>query len=88
MSSIVGNFNLDGQPVDQNDVARMIATLERRVPDGSDVWYEGVAGTGHTMLENMLESKYERLPTLTAEGDNVITAEARIGSRDELINLL
>jgi asparagine synthase (glutamine-hydrolysing) len=50
MSGIVGIFKLDGQPVDRNDVARMVSTIERCGPDGSDIWSESMVGRGVSSL--------------------------------------
>ena len=88
MSGIAGIYNLDGQPVERSDVARMAATLKRRGPDGSGVWCEGAVGLSHTMLWNTPESLHEQLPLVNARGDMAITAEARIDNRGELIQAL
>jgi asparagine synthase (glutamine-hydrolysing) len=88
MSGIVGIYNLDDQPVERTDVKRMVATLERRGPDGSGLWCQGAVGLGHTMLWNTPESLHEQLPLINTGGDMVITADARIDNRDELIHIL
>ncbi len=66
MSGIVGIFNLNGQPVEKSDVARMATSLKRRGPDSSGIWCEGAVGFGHTMLWNSPESKFEQLPTINS----------------------
>jgi len=88
MSGIVGIYNLDGKPVERTDVKRMVATLGRRGPDGSELWCEGAVGLGHTMLWNTPESLHEHLPLVNARGDTTITTDARIDNRDELIHIL
>lgn len=88
MSGIAGIFNLDGQPVDVNDLQAMLTTLKLRGPDGSDVWCEDQVGLGHTMLWNSPESKHEQLPMINTRGDLFLTADARIDNRDTLIDQL
>ena len=67
MSGIVGIYNLDGQPVERSDVARMVSTLERRGPDGSGSWSEGSVGLGHTMLWNTPEEGIDNTSTFYQE---------------------
>ena len=81
MSRIAGIFNLDGQPVEKNQVLRMAATLEKRGPDGTNVWINEMVGLGHNMLWTTPESKHESIPLAFASGDLVITADARFDNR-------
>ena len=83
MSGIVGIYNLDQQPVEADDLWRMVDVLAHRGPDGSDVWCSGAVGLGHQMLWSTPESLLENLPS---ENEGlVITADARIDNRSELI---
>ncbi len=66
----------------------MVDILEHRGPDGKGVWSEGPAGLGHRMLWTTPESKRERLPLSDKTGDLVLTADARIDNRQELLALL
>lgn len=88
MSAIVGLVHSSSQPVDQEELARMVATLAHRGPDGSDMWRGGPVGLGHQMLHTTPESLHERLPLANRRGDMVITADARIDNRAELIDAL
>ncbi len=88
MSGIAGIFFLDGQPVDSNDLQRMVQRLERRGPDGSGIWSQGPIGLGHCMLRTTPESLAETQPLPNATGDVVITADARIDNRAELLTTL
>ena len=86
MSGIVGIYYLDGRPVEREQLGRMVDILAHRGPDGADVWCEGPVGLGHRMLWTTPESLLEKLPF--AERGHVITADARIDNRDELISAL
>ena len=86
MSGIVGIYHLDQSPVGSDDLHRMIHMLAHRGPDGADSWCEGYVGLGHRMLKSTPESLFERLPL--TEDSFVLTADARIDNRDELIAVL
>ncbi len=62
--------------------------IAHRGPDRADEWSEGPAGLGHRMLWSTPESLDERLPLACESGDLIITADARIDNRGELIGLL
>ncbi len=85
MSGIVGIYYRDGKPVERETLGRMVDILAHRGPDGADVWCEGSVGLGHRMLWTTPESLLEKLPLANQTGDLVITADARIDNRDELI---
>ena len=86
MSAIVGFLGLDGRPARAEELERMVETLAHRGPDGRAIWVEGPAGLGHCMLQTTPESLHEHLPF---ERDGlVITADARIDNREELIDWL
>ena len=86
MSGIVGIHNLDQQPVEANNLRRMVDMISHRGPDGSGVWTDGAVGLGHRLLWTTPESIMESLPLVTR--NLAITADARIDNRDELIPLL
>jgi len=88
MSAIAGIYYLDGRPVERADLGRMVDILAHRGPDGAGVWSEGPVGLGHRMLWTTPESLIEQLPLGNQTGDLVITADARIDNRDELIAAL
>jgi asparagine synthase (glutamine-hydrolysing) len=85
MSGIAGIYFLDGRSVDNVDLERMVARLAHRGPDGKGVWSEGCVGMGLGMLWTTPESLHEKLPLMNQRGDLVITADARIDNRAELI---
>ncbi|WP_414584568.1 lasso peptide isopeptide bond-forming cyclase [Scytonema sp. PCC 10023] len=88
MSGIMGIYYLDGRPVDSADLGRMVETLGHRGPDGADIWVDGSVGFGHRMLWTTPESLIEELPLISQTGDLVMTSDARIDNRDELISAL
>ena len=88
MSGIVGIHYLDARPVERENISKMVDILAHRGPDGADIWVDGCVGFGHRMLWTTPESLIEKLPLVNQRGDLVITADARIDNRDELIAAL
>jgi asparagine synthase (glutamine-hydrolysing) len=88
MSAIVGLYNIDGKPANHTDVTRMLDSLAHRGSDRTGLWSEGAIGLGHRMLWTTPESLHEKLPLVSQTGDLVLTADARIDNRDELISRL
>ena len=88
MSAIFGVYHLDGSPVADKVLDRMSESLAHRGSDGGNVWVEQNIGLGQQMLWTTPESLSEVLPFKTADGRFVITADARIDNREELIRLL
>jgi len=88
MSAIIGIYCLDGQPVDGTNLGQMVETLAHRGPDDTGLWREGSIGLGHRMLWTTPESLQEKLPLANQSGDLVITADARIDNRVELMAIL
>jgi asparagine synthase (glutamine-hydrolysing) len=87
MSGIAGIYNLDGKPVER-ETGWMVGAMEHRGPDGIQTWKEGPVGLGHCMLETTPEDQYESFPLVDPIGNYVITADARIDNRDDLIEKL
>lgn len=88
MSAITGIVYLDGRPVERARVEAMTEALARRGGDGGGVWTEGSAGLGHRLLSTVPESLHEKQPLASASGDLIVTAEARLDNREELIAAL
>ncbi len=88
MSGIAGVCNFDGRPVEIFTMETMTKALDHRGPDGSGVWIDGSVGFAHVMLWTTPESLKEKQPLLDASGQLVITANARIDNRDDLIRSL
>ena len=85
MSAIAGLYRTDGRPVRAADLEPMLESLAHRGPDAKGVWNEGSVGLGHRMLRTTPESCHERLPLMNQARDLVITADARIDNRRELV---
>ena len=88
MSGIAGLIYLDGRPVVQPDLERMASTLNHRGPDGGGIWCHESAGLAHRLLHTTPESLHEVLPRRSRNSNVVLTADARIDNRDDLIRLL
>lgn len=88
MSAIAGLYRTNGELVDRHDIERMVSALAHRGPDGTGVWTGGPAGLGQAALWTTPESRCERLPLANGTGDIVITANARLDNRRELIATL
>ncbi|MEM8808780.1 MAG: lasso peptide isopeptide bond-forming cyclase [Cyanobacteria bacterium P01_G01_bin.38] len=104
MSGIVGIVSLKGHTVSQTDLTAMLDTLAHRGTDGVNSWLKGTVGMGHRMLWSTPESLLETLPLvepsqslakdleqeLTEELTErwVLTADARIDNREELLTKL
>ena len=88
MSGICGIVNFDGSPVEPEVLRRMADAASHRGPDGIRYWREGSVGFGNLALNVTPESFRERQPMVSREGDLVLTADARVDNRDELIRTL
>jgi asparagine synthase (glutamine-hydrolysing) len=88
MSGIAGVYSLDGRSVDPALLQRMTDVIAHRGPDGCDHWLDGPVGLGHRMLYSTPESLHEKQPAVDETGGLVITADARIDNRGELITTL
>jgi len=88
MSGIAGMFLKDGMEVGQAEMSCMANNLKHRGPDGSRIWRQGSVGLLHCALHTTPESVLERLPAANPTGTVVITADARIDNRLDLIDRL
>lgn len=88
MSAIVGIYYRGDREVELNQLTKMTDILAHRGSDGVDAWCEANVGLGHRMLFSTPESLHERLPFVDSTGDYVITADARIDNREELLSQL
>jgi asparagine synthase (glutamine-hydrolysing) len=88
VSAIIGLYNINGKPVDNVDINRMLDRVAHRGSDGAGLWSNGAIGLGHRMLWTTPESLHEKQPLLDQSGDVIIAADARIDNRKELIAAL
>ena len=82
MSGIAGVLNLNGEPVSQPLMQKMVDLLAFRGPDGQGVWSDGAVSFVHTSLSTT-DGPQERQP-YTLDGDVWIVADARVDGREDL----
>ncbi|MDA0864932.1 MAG: lasso peptide isopeptide bond-forming cyclase [Cyanobacteria bacterium] len=88
MGGIGGIFNRNGHSLDPAHLAQMVHFLAHRGPDGTDSWWTESIGLTHCMLWTTPESLHEKLPAQNSSGSLVMTADARIDNRNELVEEL
>ncbi|HEY7472278.1 MAG TPA: asparagine synthase-related protein [Gemmatimonadota bacterium] len=88
MSGIFGLWRLDGRPVERDALDAMSRRLDHRGPDGAGAWRSGPVGIGQRMLRTTPEAERETLPLETAGGALVLTSDARLDNRPELVAAL
>ena len=88
MSALVGLYHRDGGPVQRAVLEAMAECLAHRGPDSVGLWVEGAVGLGQRLLWTTPESVYERLPLVSDDGQLVLTADARLDNRADLIAAL
>ncbi len=88
MSGIAGVFFRDARPARAEAVEAMLAAMKYRGPDGAGVWTEGNVALGCLMLRNTPESRHEKLTKVDRTSRFVLTADARIDNRIELMSRL
>lgn len=88
ISAIVGIFHPNGKPIGFEEIGRMVESVAHRGPDGVDKWAYGPVGLGHRLLFTTPQSLHEKLPLVDEGRGLVLTADARIDNRDELIEIL
>jgi asparagine synthase (glutamine-hydrolysing) len=88
MSGIGGIYFLDKRPLENNKLTLVSNALAHRGSDRDGVWLQESVGLCHKMLWTTPESLLETLPLVNQAGNLVITADARIDNRDELIPAL
>jgi len=88
MSGITGIFHRDGKPVKRSQIQEMIKSISHRGPDGSDIYKDGEVALAHQMLHTTPESIKEKQPFKDLDEKLVITADARIDNREDLLRIL
>jgi len=85
VSGIAGMYSLNGGTVRQEDLEVMVSSLTHRGPDGCKIWRSANVGFVHCSLKTTPEALAEYLPYRDEITQIVITADARIDNRDDLI---
>ena len=83
MSGICGIVNFDGSPTDPEAIRLMLEAAAHRGPDGSHRWFGENAALAHLALKLAPEEQHDAQPL--ADRELVVSADARIDNRDELI---
>ncbi len=83
MSGIFGIYKRNDKSIEKEVADTMLKAFSYWNPDEQNVWFDGSIALGHTMLWNTPESKYEHLPL--RNDTYVLTMDARIDNRDELV---
>ncbi len=88
MSGIAGLYYLDGRPAEREAIEHMLAALVHRGPDAEGVQCVGPVAFGHRLLHTTPESLHETQPLTAHDGASLLTADARLDNREELIRAL
>ncbi|MEL6441764.1 MAG: lasso peptide isopeptide bond-forming cyclase [Cyanobacteria bacterium J06621_8] len=88
MSGIFGIHYFNNRVVKPKVLQQMSDILAHRGSDGADIWHQTQTGLGHRLLWTTPESLLEKQPLADDERDCIITADARIDNREELISKL
>ena len=86
MSGIAGVCLFQGGRVEARDVEMMLDSIAHRGPDRAGICGLGSAMFGHRMLLTTAESFNEKMPLIGRTGTILLTSDARIDNRDELIH--
>jgi len=87
MSGIGAIFNFDDAPVNAERLQQLSQSLSPRGPDGTSLFRSTQVGMCFSALHTTRESRLERQPLVTAEGD-VLVMDGILCNREELIELL
>lgn len=88
MSAIFGAYNLNGKPASSQLFEEMSGVLSHRGTDDAGIWSDGFVGLGHRMMRTTSEAAHEKVPAANLDKSVVITSDARLDNREELINTL
>ncbi|RQH01243.1 asparagine synthase (glutamine-hydrolyzing) [Natrarchaeobius oligotrophus] len=86
MSGIAGVFDRSRGGVDPDVIETMSESIAHRGPDGGGRWCDERVGLGHQLLATTPEASFDAQPL--RDGQFVVTADARIDNRAELLSTL
>jgi asparagine synthase (glutamine-hydrolysing) len=84
MSGIAAIYRVDGMPVEQPLLERLLASIKHRGPDHIGRWISGPVALGHAMLRTTPESLHETQPLYDENAELCLTLDGRIDNREEL----
>lgn len=85
-SAIAGVFHRDGHPVGHADFDKMLGALVHHGGDGAERWSQGFVALGRQFLRPTGDRT--RLESVSVDDGLVITADARLDNRRELVRAL
>lgn len=85
MSSICGIYYRDDRKVEAAEIDRMVGLLAHWGPDRTGRWMDGALALGHLALWTTPEAVGEEGPLALPDARVVITADARIDNREDLM---
>jgi len=88
MSAIAGIYRRDGHAVSKNKIIRMLAHTKTRGPDSESLYINNKIGLGHRLLITNLQSVYESNLLNKKHHDYLITSDANLDNREELLENL
>jgi asparagine synthase (glutamine-hydrolysing) len=88
VGGICGIIDFGGAAAEPEALRKMAQAAAHRGPDGVRYWTKGEAGLANLALNITPESAREQQPLVSKRGDVVLTADARIDNREELIHTL
>lgn len=88
MSGICGIIKFDDESVTDIEIESMLSALEYCGNDAQGVWRDTRCGLGQKILWTTKESLYENTPIFNTNETLVLTADARLDNRDELLEKL
>jgi asparagine synthase (glutamine-hydrolysing) len=86
MSAVFGIINKNGKPVEQQTIDRAMSAIAHHAADGKKILQRQNIAFGFLKLIVHPNQINEQLPA--ESGDIVLTADARIDNRDQLVDLL
>lgn len=84
MCGVLGIWNLDGQPVDPDALARARDTMTMRGPDDAGLWIDGPVGLAHRRLSILDLSPAGRMPMGNQDGSVQVAFNGEIYNFREL----
>lgn len=88
MSGLCGIVRLDGREADPAELGPVMTRLEARGPDGARIATSGPAALGCALLATTPEALVEPLPFEHGESGCLVTADARLDNRVQLMAAL
>lgn len=88
MGAIVAVYRLDGRSVDRQELTAMMDRMPHRAVDGDGTHVMGSLGLGHGSLRMLPETQPGECPLMVADDAVVVTADARLDNRDDLLRIL